>query len=87
MNLTDTLAVGNWLRGRASLAEVEDAPRYGILQNERHSHNAVRLFKLLYIWTAPIYANHPQYRYFKRCGEAALLRRIERAKRLAQRFV
>lgn len=86
MNLKDTLAITNWVLGRATLADVEQGAREGLVLNERFSESAVRAYRLAWTWCGRN-ASAAQWRFAQRCGQSALDRRIHRARRLLQHVV
>ena len=89
MNMQDRLVLSNWLRGKATLDEVEQAARYGLVDNQRFSENAPRAFKLIWTWSSARFsgpADKLQSRFAARCGYEALERRMNRVQAWAQRL-
>lgn len=86
MNYKDTMQVTNWICGGASMAEVERVEQYGLVDNQRFTDQAVRAFRLAWTWTG-INFSEDQNRFYERRGSEALDRRIERARRIVNRFV
>lgn len=89
MHPRDLMAVQAWLRTSASLADVEAAQSTGVVGNTRHTEQAVRLFRLLWTWSAPRFtgdAGQQQDRFFTRCGSPALARRIQRCQHFISQF-
>lgn len=78
-----------WLNGRASLEEVSTTPAIGVNGNRRFSERARRRFATLWTWGSPRYegaAGAAQERYCKVHGHAALYRRFDRCRRIAERI-
>lgn len=86
MDLRDTLTLANWVRNRATPDDVERAARVGLVGNVRFSETAVRAYRLAWTWCGRN-ATAAQWRYVQRCGNTALERRIQRARRLLARAV
>ena len=85
MNLRDRLQVLTWIAAKVSLAEVEAVDRFGLVDNERFSPDAVRAYRLLWRWSAFRFSDAAQARFQARCGRAALERRFERCRALLAR--
>lgn len=89
MEMKDRRALANWIRSNASLSEVEGTSRFGLVDNERFTYQAVRAFKLLWSWSSHRFAGpagKAQDRFIDKCGNDALERRFARAKRIADRL-
>jgi len=89
MLMKDTIALGNWLRSKATLAEVESVSQYGLLDNERFTEQARRAYRLLWTWSAPRFggiAGLKQERAYARLGADGLRRRFERCNRIIARL-
>ncbi len=86
MHPRDLVQLQVWLRSNASLADVESVERFGLLDNERFTEQARRAYRLLWEWSACRLSSEAQARFYAKCGEAALLRRIDRAKSILSRL-
>jgi hypothetical protein len=89
MDIQDTLCVQRWLKMKMSLAEVESVESIGMVDNKRFSRNAIRLFRLLWSWSAHRFsgeAGRKQDQYYARRGKEALNRRIERCQKFIAAF-
>lgn len=90
MNVHDLIQVQTWIKTYATLADVENAERVGLVENVRFSAQAKRLFTLLWYWSAPRFhgcAGQQQDRFYQKCGPAALERRIKRCQNIIQRLI
>jgi hypothetical protein len=90
MQLCDVVQVQKWLKTNTSLAEVESTRSVGLVENTRFTNQAVRLYRLLWCWSAQRFSGDYgtiQERYYKRRGLAALNRRIARCQRLISKMV
>lgn len=90
LNMQDTLALANWLRGRATLAEVARADCYGAVGNRRFSERARERFTYYWTWSAMRHAARAgqlQDAMYARGGIAALNRRFERVARVVAKRV
>lgn len=90
MNTRDILQLSYWVHGRASLASVETAERFGLVDNDRFSESARRAFVLYWTWSAIRVSGRAdalQDRCYRAHGMAGLHRRIARARRLAARVL
>lgn len=82
MHPADLHQVQVWLRAKASLAEVEGSA-VGALGNYRYSQSAVRLYRPLWIWSAPRFGGEVgrvHDKAYSRLGQGMYNKRIERAK-------
>jgi hypothetical protein len=80
----DSLQLGYWVSGRASLADVESVERFGIVGNERFSERARRRFRIIWEWSTFRFSSHAQDTFWNRHGRAAFYRRMRRVRRLAE---
>lgn len=83
MHPADMEQLACWLRSRASLADVERAQQYGLVGNQRFTEDAVRAYKLLWLWSAPRFGGEAGARHdeaYTKLGGSLYSRRIERAK-------
>lgn len=85
MQPKDIIAVERWLRSGASLYEVETTPRFGLVDNERWTPQAVRLYRLIWEWSAYRLNSERQDRAYRRLGTEGIKRRIERCHRLVRK--
>lgn len=84
MNIRDLTVLTYWIKGGATLQEVERAEQYGMYGGVRFTSQAVRAYKLLWLWAAYHMADpwlSRQAKYASKCGYPALNRRIVRALR------
>lgn len=89
MNMQDRLQVATWLRSGASLSEVENTPRIGLVGNVRFSENAVRLFRLLWLWSAYRFGGFAGAEHdavYKACGKDFYNRRIDRCQAIIEKI-
>lgn len=87
MNMKDTLQLANWLDSRASYNDVKYVARFGLVDNERFTEQARRAFFLAWTWSGESLSDEAKYRFWKRCGEVAFQRRIQRCRRMINRFL
>lgn len=90
MEMKDVLQLDRWLRSGASLSEVEDAQRYGLVDNERFTEQARRAYKLLWLWSAPRFGGAAAVRherFYNKCGKVMYHSRILRARRRLAGFL
>lgn len=81
MDMQDTQRVATWLQSGATLDEVLNAPRIGLLGNVRFSDAAVRAFCLIHKWSDYRFsADYPASMDY-----AAIKSRISRCRRLVFR--
>jgi len=83
MHPADMEQLARWLRIKATPAEVERAQQYGLVENRRFTVNAVRAFKLLWLWSAPRFGGEAGERHddaYAKLGSRLYSNRIERAK-------
>lgn len=84
MLMRDRIQLGYWLRGNASLADVENAGAIGLVENVRFTERARSKFRFVWAWSTERFegrAGAAQERFYKLHGMAALNRRISRVKR------
>ncbi len=89
LSIRDRNQLTNWVRSRATLAEVEEVARFGLVGNERFTEAARDAFRFLWSWSSIRFAGEAgrmQDAYFKRHGLKALSRRIDRVNRLAKTY-
>lgn len=85
MEMKDILAVSIWLRGRCSLADVEAADPTGLLGNTRFTPQAVRLYRLLWLWSG--FRSGPEHdRAWERLGSVGYARRLARCQKWIAKF-
>lgn len=80
MNRQDKQRVQMWLESGASLHEVLNTPRNGLVENVRFSEAAVRLFSLIYKWSSFKFSED----YPDSMDYAAIMKRVARCKKLVQ---
>lgn len=87
LSLDDRRLLESWVRMGASLDYVESLNPNGLVENERFSPMAVRVFRLYWSWSAIRLhgeAGAWQERFEKRRGKSALDNRIARAKAIVK---
>lgn len=90
MKACDVIQVEKWLKNKVSLEEAEKTSSVGLVDNIRFTPNALRLYRLLWCWSAQRFSGDygiMQERYYKRRGMAALNRRIARCQKYIERMV
>lgn len=90
MQTKDKIVLAQWLRTRASLADVGAVSSRGLVDNERFTENARRAYRLIWTWSAYRLggtAGRRQDRVWSKCGREFLDRRIERCRRIAAAII
>lgn len=85
LSLQDKRQLSYWLGSKATLAEVEAVPRFGLVNNERFTERARDAYRFLWTWGALRFegrAGRLQDTFQWLHGKAALDRRIARVQRL-----
>lgn len=85
----DRQQIAAWLNSGASYNDVVNAPRIGLVENERFSERAREVYIWLWTWSAHRFegsAGRKQSDIYYRYGMAGLNRRIERVKRIIERL-
>jgi hypothetical protein len=85
LTLKDKCVLQSWLRSGATLAQVEAIERIGLVGNERFTEAARDRFVLLWTWSTYRFhgqAGMLQDSYERQYGLTALLRRINRVRRV-----
>lgn len=80
--IRDSATIRQWIRARATLAEIENTNPIGIVGNVRFSNRAVRQFRKLWTWSAIRFSSAEQDKIYSSRGRAFYLRRIERVSRI-----
>jgi hypothetical protein len=89
MNPRDIATVAPWLRVGASFEDVNNAARFGLLDNARFSTDAVSLYNAIWAWSTFRFsgsAGRAQERYVEKRGIEALKARFERVRAYALRL-
>ena len=90
MKLTDSLCLANWLRANCTLSEIEGLHPIGMVGNVRFTEAARDKFRFIWSWSTVRFhgtAGTAQDRFYDSHGSAALNRRIERVRRVTNRFL
>lgn len=90
LNMKDSIQLSNWLRGGATLGEVESVERFGLVENERFTEAARERFRFIHRWSAPRFcgqSGEAQERFYLMHGWAALDRRIARVNAAVGRWL
>lgn len=85
----DALQLSYWLSSRATLQEVLEANRIGLVGNERFSETARRAYVLIWEWSAHRFGGAigaRQEALYKRHGRAFLEARFKRVNNIARRL-
>ncbi len=85
MDTKDKIQLQRWVAGNASYNQVEAANPHGLVGNVRFGPDAQRAFFLLWTWSAVRISSAAQERFYLKVGSRLYWRRIERAKRWAER--
>lgn len=89
MTPKDKAQLRTWLASGESLSGVEACSAAGLVENERFTERARQAYRLIWRWSALRFGGvhgRVQERFYKRRGMEALLRRIERCRRIAARI-
>lgn len=85
----DALQLSYWLSSRATLQEVLEANRIGLVGNERFTEKARRVYVLIWEWSAHRFGGAigaRQEALYKRHGRAFLEARFKRVNNIARRL-
>ena len=86
MNSKDKQVLITWLVSKASLNEVENTARIGLVGNVRFSENAVRWYKFIWEFSCHRLSSTAQDMLYNKHGLKALHRRFNRVNRIVSKL-
>lgn len=87
LSMKDRIQIARWLKSGATLDEVLNAPRFGLVENERFSERAREVYIWLWTWSAHRFegkAGRQQNDIYCKYGMAGLYRRFARVNRIIE---
>lgn len=90
MLMKDKLQLIKWLKSNASLAEVENTKRFGLVENERFTERARKAYIFLWGWSTPRFSGNiglKHDKFYNSVGKEVYYRRINRVENIINKLI